>query len=583
MSALAAGAALAGGVAGPGALRPLLDAVLAGLADGAALRGGPLPAGGPAGVAAFVAAALGDRDHRAVSATGEPAAPSDQGHPGEALADDGNHPARGRASGPAASGEPPASGEDVLRRLTTLLARGSADPADPACAAHLHCPPLALAVAADLAVSALNPSQDSWDQAPASTELETALVRDLAALVGYDPATAAGVITSGGTESNLMGLMLSRDHALGRAGGHATELGGLPRDLSPRIFASEAAHFSVQRAAAVLGLGERAVTAVPVDRDLRMDPAALDVLLKEAVGRGETPVAIVATAGTTDTGGIDPLPQIADIAERYGVWLHVDAAYGGGALLSDRLAPLLAGVERADSLSLDWHKLGWQPAPAGVFLVRRAETYAPLARRAVYLNPADDEEAGYPSLLGLSLRTTRRPDAFKIAATLAALGRAGLGRLVDTCHDLAHHAAATVRAHPLLELHTTPVLTTAVFRYRPASGLPADADRVNAALRRRLLTEGRAVVGRTELPGRGPGRVRLKLTLLNPHTTPAQVDALLSAVVAAGQAEERDETERAGEPEEVLDGVPAYSLSDKPSPCGFTESEEHQAKTTAVR
>ncbi|WP_430981021.1 pyridoxal phosphate-dependent decarboxylase family protein [Streptomyces luteoverticillatus] len=547
---LPAGAALSGGVAGPDALRPLLDAVLAGLADGAALRGGPLPAGGPAGVAALVAAALGDREHRATSATGEPAEPSGQGHPGEALADDGNHPARGRAGEPAVP-------DDVLRRLTALLTRGSADPADPACAAHLHCPPLALAVAADLAVSALNPSQDSWDQAPAATELETALVRDLAALVGYDPATAAGVITSGGTESNLMGLMLSRDHALGRAGGHATELGGLPRDLSPRIFASEAAHFSVQRAAAVLGLGERAVTAVPVDRDLRMDPAALDVLLKEAVGRGETPVAVVATAGTTDTGGIDPLPQLADIAERYGVWLHVDAAYGGGALLSDRLAPLLAGVERADSLSLDWHKLGWQPAPAGVFLVRRAETYAPLARRAVYLNPADDEEAGYPSLLGLSLRTTRRPDAFKIAATLAALGRTGLGRLVDTCHDLAHHAAATVRAHPLLELHTTPVLTTAVFRYRPASGLPADADRVNAALRRRLLTEGRAVVGRTELPGRGPGRVRLKLTLLNPHTTPAQVDALLATVVAAGQAEERDEAERAGEPEGVLEGVPA--------------------------
>ncbi|MYZ41105.1 aspartate aminotransferase family protein, partial [Streptomyces sp. SID4917] len=89
----------------------------------------------------------------------------------------------------------------------------------------------------------------------------------------------------------------------------------------------------------------------------------------------------------------------------------------------------------ADSVSLDWHKLGWQPAAAGVFLVRRSETYASLARRAVYLNPADDEEAGYPSLLGLSLRTTRRADAFKIAVTLRTLGRAGLGRLVDACHD----------------------------------------------------------------------------------------------------------------------------------------------------
>ncbi|MFI1970548.1 pyridoxal phosphate-dependent decarboxylase family protein [Streptomyces cinnamoneus] len=489
--------ALAGGVAGPQALRPLLDAVLDGLTEGAVRRDGPLPAGGPGQLTALVAGTLAE--------TG---------------------------------GEPGPSGTTVLRRLTTLLAQGSADPADPACAAHLHCPPLALAVAADLAVSALNPSQDSWDQAPAATEVESVLIRDLAALAGYDPQRAAGVLTSGGTESNLTGLMLARDHALGRAGGRPTELAGLPQGLVPRVFASASAHFSVQRAAAVLGLGEQAVTSIPVDHDLRMDQRALAARLEESRDRGEVPVAIVATAGTTDTGGIDPLPGTADLAEEHGVWLHVDAAYGGGALLSDRLAPLLDGIERADSLSLDWHKLGWQPSPAGVFLVRRAETYAPLARRAVYLNPADDEEAGYPSLLGLSLRTTRRPDAFKIAATLAALGRSGLGALVDTCHDLAHHAAATVRAHPLLELHTTPVLTTTVFRYRPAGATPAGTDRLNAALRRRLLHEGRAVVGRTELPGEGPGRVRLKLTLLNPHATPADVDALLHAVVAAGRAEE---------------------------------------------
>jgi len=171
-----------------------------------------------------------------------------------------------------------------------------------------------------------------------------------------------------------------------------------------------------------------------------------------------------------------------------------------------------------------------------VFLVRRAETYASLARRAVYLNPADDEEAGYPSLLGLSLRTTRRADAFKIAVTLRTLGREGLGRLVDACHELARHAADAVRAHPRLELHAEPALTALLFRYVPAD--PARADEVNARLRRRLLREGRAVVGRTELPGEGTGRVRLKLTLLNPHATPADVGRLLQAVASAGRAEE---------------------------------------------
>lgn len=477
-------------------MEPLLAAVLAALAEGAELRGGPLPAGLPQDIAAVVAEGFG------ASPDGDPSA---------------------------------------LGRFSRLLAAGSADPAHPACAAHLHCPPLAVAVAADLAVSALNPSQDSWDQAPAATVLETLLLRELGQMVGYDPEHAAGVLTSGGTESNLMGLMLARDRVLGAVNGRRVEMSGVSGGPRARILASAAAHFSVQRAAALLGLGEDAVIPVPVDRNLRMRERELAGLLETCRRRGQVPVAVVATAGTTDTGAVDPLRACAELAAAHGAWLHVDAAYGGGALLSDRLAPLLDGIGAADSVSLDWHKLGWQPAAAGVFLVRESETYASLARRAVYLNPADDEEAGYPSLLGLSLRTTRRADAFKIAVTLRTLGRAGLGRLVDACHDLAVAGARTVREHPRLELHAAPVLTVFLFRYMgegAEGGDPAVLDRVNASLRRRLLREGRAVVGRTELPGEGPGRVRLKLTLLNPHTTPAEVERLLHAVVAAGRAEE---------------------------------------------
>ncbi|MEV4560094.1 pyridoxal-dependent decarboxylase [Kitasatospora sp. NPDC049285] len=476
---------LSGGVAGAEALRPLVAEVLGALAAGAARRGGPVVGGEPGEVASAVRVALAE-----------------------------------------------AEGDGALGRLVELLAYGAADPADPACAAHLHCPPLAVAVAADLAVSALNPSQDSWDQAPAATALETELLGELAALVGFKPELAAGVLTTGGTESNLMGLMLARDQRLGPD----VELNGLPRAVRPRIFASEVAHFSVQRAAALLGLGERAVRAIPVDRELRMVPEALADAFTEAGWEGVTPIAVVATAGTTDTGGIDPLPRIADLASRHGTWLHVDAAYGGGALFSERLAPLLDGLDRADSVSLDWHKFGWQPAAAGVFLVREARTYASLARRAVYLNPADDEEAGYPSLLGQSLRTTRRPDAFKLAVTLRTLGRAGLGELVDRCHELARSVARLVEESPELELHCEPILSTVVFRHRPADADAADTDRVNAELRRLLLRSGRAVVGRTELPGSGPGRVRLKLTLLNPRTTEQEVAEVLAAVTEAGHA-----------------------------------------------
>ncbi|WP_234314672.1 pyridoxal phosphate-dependent decarboxylase family protein [Streptomyces sp. NRRL F-5135] len=553
---------LSGGPSGPEALEPLIATVLEALAGGAKRRDGPIAPGRPEDIAAAVAEAFdSEGEGEGGSGSGSDGEGETGGEGTGAIGVPTGHPRRGAR----ALARTDARGAAALRRLTELLAHGSADPADPSCAAHLHCPPLAIAVAADLAVSALNPSQDSWDQAPAATALETLLLKELARLVGYDAERAAGVLTSGGTESNLMGLMLARDRVLGTATGEQIEMTGVPgtwarvpgqrsagmdettparprhsgrtvRPGRPRILASAAAHFSVQRAAALLGLGEDAVLPVPVDHELRMIPEALASLLDGCAARGELPVAVVATAGTTDTGSIDPLRACAELAAEHGAWLHVDAAYGGGALLSDRLAPLLDGLELADSVSLDWHKLGWQPAAAGIFLVRRAETYASLARRAVYLNPADDEEAGYPSLLGLSLRTTRRADAFKIAVTLRALGREGLGRLVDACRALAVAGARTVREHPRLELHSEPVLTAFLFRY-----LPSDAsrgDEVNAALRRRLLREGRAVVGRTELPGEGPGRVRLKLTLLNPHTTPAEVDRLLHAVVAAGRAEE---------------------------------------------
>jgi L-2,4-diaminobutyrate decarboxylase len=467
-------APLAGGVEGAEALRELVEVALEGLAVGSAARGGPVSACEPAEVEALVWSAL----------EGEPL------------------PRHGVGA------------EAALGPLAALLASGAADPADPACAAHLHTPPLAVAVAADLVASALNPSLDSWDQAPAATALEAQVVRGLADLVGFGTA-AGGVMTSGGTASNLMGLLLARDR---------------PGGACRRVLCSEAAHFSIQRSAGILGLGEDAVTRLRVDDAHRMDPAALRAALRD----GDGPAVVVATAGTTDAGAIDPLPEIARSCAEAGAWLHVDAAYGGGALFSDRLRPLLAGLDEADSVALDLHKLGWQPLAAGAFLVRDIELMAPLERRVAYLNPADDQAAGYASTLGLSLRTSRRADAFKVAVTLRALGISGLGRLVDRCHALARHAADAIAAEPLLQLALAPVLTTVVFRYASAG----DRDAVNAGLRRGLLRSGRAVVGRTELMGPSGPEVWLKLTLLNPHARNSDVDALLEAVVAAGRAGE---------------------------------------------
>lgn len=440
---------LASGPEGPAALRPLLDTVLHALREGTRSRGGPLPAGGPEAVAARVRDTVGDV-------------------------------------------LPPEGDPDALRTLVHTLAEGSADPADPLCAAHLHCPPLAVATAADLAACALNPSLDSWDQAPAASALEALVTRALATETG----AADALVTTGGTESNQLALLLARE-------AHG----------SVRLVCGSNAHHSLTRAAWLLGLPGPVV--VPAPRGM-LDPTALAAALAGLTG----PLLVAATAGTTDAGLIDPLPAIAELSAHHGARLHIDAAYGGGLLFSERHRALLTGLDRAHTITLDLHKLGWQPVAAGLLAVHDPHDLAVLRHRADYLNAGDDTEAGLPDLLGRSLRTTRRPDILKIAVTLKALGRTGLGSLVDHVCARAQEFADLVQAHPAFELHTRPTLSTVLFRPAAAS------DETVAAVRRTLLHDGRAVLGRARLDG----RLWLKATLLNPHTRPGDLAALLNLV-----------------------------------------------------
>ncbi|WP_413756732.1 pyridoxal phosphate-dependent decarboxylase family protein [Streptomyces sp. MMBL 11-3] len=449
---------LASGPHGQDTLRPLLDTVLDALGTGAAARGGPLPAGGPAEVAARVAQALGDP-----------------------LPEDGD--------------------EHALRTLVHTLAAGAADPADPLCAAHLHCPPLAVATAADLAASVLNPSLDSWDQAPAASELEALVTRALAHEV-HPHGTGDALVTTGGTESNQLALLLAREKH-----GHV------------QLVRAAGAHHSLHRAAWLLGLPEPVTVPAPAGT---MDVAALDQALTALAGPPGT-LLVAATAGTTDAGLIDPLPEIAGLCEVHGARLHIDAAYGGGLLLSDRHRPRLDGLDRAHTVTLDLHKLGWQPVAAGLLAVRDRDDLTALAHHADYLNAEDDTEAGLPGLLGRSLRTSRRPDILKIAVTLRTLGRRGLGALVDQVCARATDLADLVDRHPRLDLYDRPTISTVLFRPTGAT------DDTVAAVRRTLLTEGRAVLGRA----RPDGRLWLKATLLNPHTGPGDLAALLHLVELA--------------------------------------------------
>ncbi|USC46017.1 aminotransferase class V-fold PLP-dependent enzyme [Streptomyces filamentosus] len=468
------GGRVAGGAHGPEHLRALTAIVLDALADAAPARGGPLPAGGPEAV---------EQNTRALCS---PVLPEEGVGPEAALG-------------------------DVVR----AVAEGAADPADPACVAHLHCPPLAVAAAADLAGAALNPSMDSWDQAPAAGVIEELTTAALARLVHPTAPAPDALITSGGTESNLVALLLARERAAG---------GPL------RVVTGANAHHSVHRAAWMLGLPAPTVVAC---HEGRIDPAALDRALTGLAG---SPLLVVATAGTTDEGRIDPLPEIARIAERHTAQLHVDAAYGGPLLFSERLAPRLAALDRAATVTFDLHKLGWQPVAAGVLAVADAGMLAPLSLRADYLNADDDTEAGLPDLLGRSIRTTRRPDALKMAVTFRALGRRGLGALVEHCVRTADEFGRAVDAHPRLRLRPGGIgISTVLFRPAVADALGDEAgDAVVAAVRRTLLAEGRAVLGRAVAEdGDGRGRLWLKATLLHPNAATADLLPLLDLVTAA--------------------------------------------------
>ena len=409
--------------------------------------------------------------------------------------------------------------------LATVLAHG-VHPSHPRTAAHLHPPALLAAAAAELAIAATNQSLDSHDQAPMATAVELALTGWLSATVGL-PSGATGVLTAGGTASNLLGLTLARA-AHARRTGHDVAAEGLPATARRwRILVSAGAHFSLAQAAAVLGLGHRAVVPVPTDDGGRMDPVALDTAVAALRRSGDEVMAVVGTAGTTDLGAVDPLPALADRAAAAGAWFHVDAAVGSALALSDRHRALVAGIERADSVTADLHKLWWQPFAASALLVRDPGAFAAVREESDYLDRDEDVAQGVTNLVGRSLDTSRRFDALKVVVALAHVGPERLGAMVDHVIDLAQVAAVEVGHTPDLVLVAPPETVTCVFRWTGAGD--DGADRAMTAAARHLFATGDAVVGRTRVDG----RVALKLTFVNPVATAADVRDLVRLVAEA--------------------------------------------------
>ena len=412
----------------------------------------------------------------------------------------------------------------AIERAIEYFLKDSLSVHHPQCVAHLHCPSLVISQAAEVLINATNQSMDSWDQSPSATIIEIKLIEWLRDQVGY----------SGGTQSNMMGLMLARDAFFARRG-HSIQQDGLPGDIRQyKVLCSENAHFSVQKNMALMGLGYRSVTLVKTDEFARMDVADLKAKIAEAQANGEQIMAIVATAGTTDAGAIDPLREIAAVAAEHQIWLHVDAAWGGALLMSEKYRDRLDGIDLVDSITLDFHKQFFQTISCGAFLLKEARHYELMRYQAAYLNSEFDEEHGVPNLVSKSLQTTRRFDALKLWMGLEALGQKQYAEIIDHGVTMALNVADYVKTQPTLELVMQPQLASVLFRSRPQQMAGSD-DAAIALLNQRvgdaLLASGRANVGVTE----HNGVTCLKLTLLNPIVTLEDVKVLLSLVERTAQ------------------------------------------------
>ncbi len=392
---------------------------------------------------------------------------------------------------------PPLAGRpwpEVLDLLRRQVLPGAMQVAHPRFFGHMDSGPLYVSVLADLVAAALNQNLLHREISPLATEMEEAVVEWLCRSAGLPPA-AGGTLVSGGFAANLTAICLARHRHPERR----------------LLLASAEAHYSVAKIARLLGL---TAESVPVDQGFRLDAAALARRLKTLP---EPPLAVIATAGTTSTGSVDPLPEIALLCQRSGTWLHVDAAHGGAALLCADARLRLTGIEQADSITIDPHKWLLQPKSMGVILVQEPERLA-----AAFATGAPYLSRGGPTSLGqLTLQGTRRWDALRLWLAWQHLGDAGLAAVVEHGLALTQYLAETVAHHPEFEAAHQPDLNLLCFRLK-------GADERTEAARERLVRSGAGYLSLTTLQGRR----WLRAVMLNPSTTTADVDAVLAALLA---------------------------------------------------
>lgn len=426
--------------------------------------------------------------------------------------------------------------EEVIRLIAERVIPASLNLSNPLTFGLMTPPPLPLPAALDGLISALNQNLGcAWRTAPSGIQVELQTLRWLCGLCGL-PDNSGGQFTTGGTISNLTALRLALHRTFPEARGKG--IASIKHPLT--VYVSDQGHFSIDRAASILGLGEDCVRKIPSTPELKMDVGRLEEQIRSDHAVGHIPIAVIGTAGTTANGSIDPLATIAEICRRENLWFHVDAAYGGALSLSERLRHVLAGLDKADSITLDPHKWMFVPFSLGALLtphlnlLRSAFTLETAYLGREHTADADTAPSGF---YDTSLDASRRFNGLKLWAVMKQYGVFGLATIIEHQVRMAELLYAGLSALPNLEVAPRSPTNIVCFRF-VSRQVDADNNDFQAQMQYRLEDVAGCWLTNTTIRGKR----FLRVNLLHYGLTEAHVQRLLDAMEVVSQDRARPST-----------------------------------------
>ena len=381
-------------------------------------------------------------------------------------------------------------------------------------------------IAGEVVAAATNTAMYTYEIAPIATLIESTILSRMAELADFG--TSQGTLTTGGSNGNMLGMLCARQAKLPLS----SQTGF---DGSKMVaFVSEESHYSFNIASNVIGIGQSNLIKVRCNEHGQMRPDSLEDEIQRAVRNGFTPFAVLATSGTTVKGSFDPLRELASVAHKHDLWMHVDAAWGGSCLFSSRYRPLMDGIELADSFCWDAHKMMGIPLICSAFIVKDAEVLRTVCSNGntahyLYLETGEDVDLGR-----YSLQCGRRNDALKLWLAWREIGDAGWASMLERFMDLADYLEKQVDEHDALEMVSDRMWTNVCFRY-VGSSEQGELNRINTELRQRLIQDGRFMVSRSLVDE----KIILRSVIANRNITEESLDSFIDCVVALGKDIER--------------------------------------------